>query len=483
MGKLRLAFSLLICSQFVIPQLQARETIISVNSGVSKLLTLREPGKYILDEHLNFAPGTSSSSGITITADNVLLDLRGYTIAQQDQSAKFTAITITPNRNNITISNGTISQCTGLGLAIQNNCSNITLTQLNVNQCGGAIQILNTNNCWLNQLQLTNQQQSGLQLQQCTNFKLSEIAVNGTCAPRVVHAFALYNCSNCTLTHCNANNNQSATTSGYLLELCNGCILRNCKANNNQARPVGTSQATSVAGFTLNNSFNCHLEQCFALSNTSAGLQAYGFALNNSSRTILQDCAAVYNSVSTTITDQPSMTYGFYSGLNQQTICANIFDRCQATGNAGSDAPGTLSGSAGFYLDGSETGSSILNSIADGNYGGTGDGIGIFIAGARLCTIKNNRVLTNVGKGPKGGYGIYDSATNSRNLYMSNFAFGNGTCDHTIINNYAVSLAPDNDLTLFPSTIAYINNFKNLAAPGTSNYNIEVIERPLKDDK
>src|SRR3990167_5674948 len=155
------------------------------------------------------------------------------------------------------------------------------------------------------------------------------------------------------------------------------------------------------------------------------------------------------------------MAYGFYSGQNQQPVCANIFDHCQATGNAGSSAAGSSSGSAGFYFDQSEIGSSILSSIADGNYGGAGNGIGIFSDGAQLCTLKDNRVLTNTGDGRHGGYGIYDSAAGSQNLYMGNFAFGNGTRDHTTTNNYAVSLAPNNDLTLFPSVIAYINNFNN----------------------
>ncbi|HLB40250.1 MAG TPA: hypothetical protein VJJ83_00530 [Candidatus Babeliales bacterium] len=478
MKKLFTYTSLFLASQCGTVLLLARPAVMSKNPAPSRPLQLRAPGKYILEEHLNFAPEASNQIGITIAADNVLIDLCGYTITQLNDTPQFTAITITPGHNNITISNGHICSCTASGLIVQANCSNLTLMRLHFNRCQGAINIATANNCYCNDLQLTNHQNFGLQLTDCTNFKLSEFSVNGTTANTTVTAFALTNCSNCTLSDCNANNNVSATTIGYQLLNCNGCILRNCKANNNQAVTTATNPATSVTGFAIQTSLNCQLSQCLAWSNSSTGPHAYGFALMNASRTRLQNCEAVYNLVSYAQSDQTSMAYGFYSGQNQQPVCANIFDHCQATGNAGSSAAGSSSGSAGFYFDQSEIGSSILSSIADGNYGGAGNGIGIFSDGAQLCTLKDNRVLTNTGDGRHGGYGIYDSAAGSQNLYMGNFAFGNGTRDHTTTNNYAVSLAPNNDLTLFPSVIAYINNFNNLATPGMSSYNVEVIERP-----
>jgi parallel beta-helix repeat protein len=453
-------------------------TILSGALGTTYILDT--PGRYILNDNLRFNSTTSNQIGIKITSNNVILDLQEFTVSQDNSASNFTLINIAAGLTNITIKHGALENCSGVALKVDTS-TKITLANLAINNCQTTgIQLTNCNNSLITDTYVTNcttrtsSELSGICLDSCVNIKITECASNNhinSTADGLVNGFKFISCANCTISNCNSNTNQAACANGYLSLDMKTCIFKHCKANNNLAAPA--TNVNGVAGFNLVNSINCRLEDCHALANSSSN-NAYGFKLLNSQYNKLNNCEATYNK--TTCSANLAHAYGFYCNHTDELIGGNNILSCQATGNIGGAHIDSFG--VGFGLGDGAKYTSICDCIADYNNSAIGTGCGIYLNGATYCNIKNNRVITNTGNSPAGGYGIYDTTTNSINLYMQNFAFGNGKTDNSVINNYKVFLAPDTNLTLFPSLIAYLNNFNNLTSTKTANYNIEIIERP-----
>jgi len=81
--------------------------------------------------------GSSGQDGITINADNVVLDLGGFTLTGPGSGSQASAVTILNNHRNIVIKNGSI---TGWGTAIscpgQGNDTDLYLSDIKVSSCG-----------------------------------------------------------------------------------------------------------------------------------------------------------------------------------------------------------------------------------------------------------------------------------------------------------------------------------------------------------
>ncbi len=444
------------------------------------IITINTPGKYTIDKNLIFMPINNNTTGILIDSDNVILELNGYTITQNNNTANFTLINIAPGHTNVEISNGTLANCTGITLKIDTG-TKITLDSLAINNSAATgIQLTNCNNSLITDTYITNcltnnsSELSGIILNNCTNIKIAESASNNhinNAISGLVNGFKFINCSNCTISNCNSNSHQADRSNGYLIQTTDTCIFKNCKANNNLATQI--IDTDGVAGFNLIKAVNCHLDSCQARSNSSKNF-AYGFKLLNSQYNKVNNCTATHNSTSCSTNN--AHAYGFYFNHNDGLICGNNIVSCQATGNTG--GTNINSWGIGFALDGDAKYNKIYDCTADYNNSPIGTGCGIYINGATCCFIRNNKVIANTGNSPDGGYGIYDTAANSFNLYMQNFAFSNGKIDGTVINNYSVALAPENEITRFPSKIAYLNDFECLNFNKANNYNIEIIEKP-----
>lgn len=453
----------------------------------SPVITINNPGKYTIDNNLIFAPQNNNITGILINTNNVILDLKSYTIWQSNNTDNFNLISVSPGLSNIIITNGTLANCTGPALTIETG-TKITIDSLAINNCQATgLQLTNCNNSLITSTYVTNcvinsnlsnssssTELSGALLDSCTNIKITESASNNhinNLTGGIINGFKLINCNNCTVSNCNSNAHQAAITNGYLIQNVKSCMFKNCKANNNLATQI--IDTNGAAGFNLISSINCHLDDCQALSNGSSNA-AYGFKLLNSQYNKINNCEAAYNV--TTCSTNCYHAYGFYCNHTDGSIGGNSIISCQATGNTGGAHINSFG--IGFTLDSGAKYTTISDCTADYNNSPVGTGCGIYLNGATYCNIRGNNVITNTGNSPDGGYGIYDTTTNSINLYMQNFAFGNGKTDNTVINNYKVFLAPDTNLSLFPSIIAYLNNFNNLSTSQTANYNVEIIERP-----
>lgn len=460
---------------------------LSLNAAAnSSVVIINQPGKYTIDKNLIFSPQNNNVTGILINTSNVTLDLKGYAIWQNNSSSNFSLISVTAGLSNINIINGTLANCTGVALMV-NTGTKITINSLAINNCQATgLQLTKCNNSLITETYVTNcvinsnsnggsgTELSGILLDSCTNIKITESASNNhinNLAGGTTNGFKLINCNNCTVSNCNSNAHQAAITNGLLIQNVKSCMFKNCKANNNLATQI--IDTNGVAGFNLIYSINCHLDDCQAQANSS-GNTAYGFKLLNSQYNKLNNCEASYNV--TTCSTNCYHTYGFYCNTTNGSIGGNSIISCQATGNTG--GANINSFGIGFTLDSGAKYTTISKCTADYNNSPVGTGCGIYLNGATYCNIRGNNVITNTGNSPDGGYGIYDTTTNSINLYMQNFAFGNGKTDNAVINNYKVFLAPDTNLALFPSVIAYLNNFNNLSTTQTANYNVEIIERP-----
>ncbi|HLB93991.1 MAG TPA: right-handed parallel beta-helix repeat-containing protein [Candidatus Babeliales bacterium] len=444
------------------------------------VITINQPGKYCLKNNLIFTPQNDNVTGILIATNNVVLDLKGYAISQGNNTANFSLISVATGHTNITISNGTLANCTSVACEILTG-TKITLDNLSITNCKTTgIQLANCNNSFISNIYVTgcttsiSAELAGILLDSCTNIKITESTSNNHVSSTtngLVDGFKFISCNDCTISNCNSNTHQAKRAYGYLIQNSSTCVFKNCKANHNIATQI--VDTNGVAGFSLISSNNCRLENCQALSNSSHNF-AYGFKLLNCQYNKLSNCEAAYNKTSCNANHYH--TYGFYSTHDDSLNGGNSLIDCRATGNQG--GPCVNSMGIGLALDG-EKFSSITTCIAEYNHSLAGTGCGIYLNNSMYCTMKGNRLIANTGNSSTGGYGIWDAALASNNVYTENFAFANGRNDNTVVNNYNVALAPNGDFTIFPSIIAYLNNFTNLVLPGVQNYNIEIIERPL----
>ncbi len=460
-----------------------KNSVTTATSGT--VVTLDKPGRYLVESDLEFAPANNSVIGIQITSSNVTLDLNDCTLYQTGSGTSFTVIKIATGLSNITVRNGKINSITGTGTHADTNCSNVRLREMSINGCSTQGMLLSTcDNCLIMDIQITNCNTTstndpiGLELASCTSITAIDSIFNNntnTSGSGTAYGVKMTGCKNCNFQNCQANGNQGDIAYGFsLTSSCESCTLRHCLANNNVA-DGGTTNDDCV-GYYLNASKSCHLYNCDANSNTSTS-SAFGFKTINSNVCKFKACEAAYNSTTATTTG-PYGAWGFCS--SHTGSASNVWVDCRANGNQGStDAGATDTLAVGIEIGGTEKYSNIANCVSSRNNGHTGTGYGIRINGATLCEVKANRVVVNIGDSsdPNGGFRIKDTSADTTNLYTSNFAFGNGKADNSVVNNYDVAVAPDNNVVLFPSVIGYLNNFNNFNPVSSFQYNIEVIER------
>jgi hypothetical protein len=88
-------------------QIEPRKPISSIP------ITISQPGSYFLTGNLTLPAGDSGANGITITTDNVTIDLSGFTLDGAHIGGD--GITTDANRNAIQVHNGTAQNWTGTG--------------------------------------------------------------------------------------------------------------------------------------------------------------------------------------------------------------------------------------------------------------------------------------------------------------------------------------------------------------------------------
>ncbi len=93
--------------------------------------TITQPGRYYLADSVMYDP-TAANAAITISADNVFLDLNNKSIEQVDTLSGVDGIEILDNSTNITVANGTIRTPFRHGIFIGTGCIYITLKNIQI---------------------------------------------------------------------------------------------------------------------------------------------------------------------------------------------------------------------------------------------------------------------------------------------------------------------------------------------------------------
>ncbi len=96
--------------------------------------TISSAGRYFLGESITYSPGVSSSA-VTISTDNVTLDMCDKVITQGNTTASVVGITVGAV-DNVTVKNGTVRDMRGNNIAISSSASGVLLQDLFVITAG-----------------------------------------------------------------------------------------------------------------------------------------------------------------------------------------------------------------------------------------------------------------------------------------------------------------------------------------------------------
>jgi len=212
----------------------------------SRVVVAHAPGTYVLASDLT----VSSGHGFFIEADNVTLDLNGFTISSSDPTGTWAAIVIGPGQTNLVIRNGHIS---------------------------GAIAIDSATGAWTGAGFLEGIVCAGA----VTNLRVSEVTINGV-AKNGIDVAGSVSVDHCVVTNCGGTGilaqivaDSSATACGQTGISC--ATASNCRGKSIMNTGLGaTAGTTNCYGFSVkgtglstNSATNCYGE-----SNEGTGLFA-----------------------------------------------------------------------------------------------------------------------------------------------------------------------------------------------------------------
>ncbi len=103
-------------------------------------LVITQSGVYCLAEDVVFAPKADCIAGITIDADNVVLNLNQHELSSPlvgNLHVHNVGIRVAPNHKDVTIQNGTVRNIGAVGIRVEGGCKVLNLLDLTVKYCGG----------------------------------------------------------------------------------------------------------------------------------------------------------------------------------------------------------------------------------------------------------------------------------------------------------------------------------------------------------
>lgn len=487
----------------------------TASSGTMK--TISAEGRYYFRENMHITPTQTNVTCLKITSSNVIVDLRGYTLmGNTETGAGMIGIEVASNLSNIQIINGTISALSGTGIKINTGCNGIQLKNIQIDNCTLVGATIDTSkDIHIDGVMITRCDGShasatdgavGLRVATCKRVSASNSHFDGNQHSAEGDAMGVYvtGSTHCNFMNCTAIQNKAGTASGdngygfrlasgtnhamledcmsgcnqsqdgaaYAFDIngCSGLIIKRAHAHGTMAR--GTDGGTDYSyGFSISNgSSSIYLESCSAMGNTGAA-NVYGFYMDQSNYNYFTTCEARNQTTSSVLT---TTVAGFYTNLDR----GNMFSDCNSFGNVGAANSSAIC--CGYYLTGGEKCSNVLYSKAKSNDGSTGLGHGIFLDSARACAIRANELLVNVGTA--NGYGVLDNEASSVSAYFENFAYGNGSSNGLVLNNFNVKLSPTDSVDSFPVQSAFLEDFRPLKEQSPYD-NIEFIERAVTDNR
>lgn len=215
-------------------QIEPRTDVLTLPGNGNNLFIISQSGAYYLTTNLT---GVASKNGISVQADNVTLDLNGFTLFGGVTNSQ-QAILVNGPHVAVIIRDGTI---TGWG--------------------GNGITAGNANNCEFMRLRIITNGGIGL-----------KVGGGNTVANCIVMGNAgdgIDTTSNALLTDCNVSGNVKGLSTG------NGCTVRNCTVNDNLNSGIITGD-------------NCLLADCNVAGNSNTNYTATGIATGNAC--IVRNC-------------------------------------------------------------------------------------------------------------------------------------------------------------------------------------------------
>lgn len=214
----------------------------STPGDVSNLFIITQPGSYYLTAD---AKPTGNRNAILVNADNVTIDLRGFSLdGSQDPTGFRAGITCSTPRRNVVVRNGTIRSFRGYGIIGTFNTSNFEDLAL-IDTLGGQLEIAPSSGCIVRNVRTRAASgETGIQLG--TNSVIENCTVEGgtvgiTLTSGVVRGCSVLNpgfngisINNGVVVHCTvegANNTSSSTNAGINAGSgthIESCTLRNC---------------------------------------------------------------------------------------------------------------------------------------------------------------------------------------------------------------------------------------------------------------
>ena len=367
---------------------------------ISQLGLTISSGSYYLAANLNPLFGPVGVNGITISGNDVTIDLNGFELAGFASSGA--GIFLNGGVTNVTIRNGTIRNWTGHGIdgtgnarvrvenvRVINNGANGIIVDVNgevlscVVQGNAGVGIKGTDNCLVENCQIvstTGSPGTGILLGDSCNvgkcvarsnagpgISTGNNSVVSNCAAQANVGFGIKVTDNCTIADSAALSTSGAGSQGIVTGntgVVSGCTARLNTGDNIRVGINSTVVKCSASGSTGGDGINASsgyslISQCTANFNNQHGINAF-------QRTRVSDCTANANS---------------QSGVHISFV--GTVERCFCNGNT---VCGILMDAGGFV--------DILNNTCSEN-GVTTSGAGIRVSVASGCRVEGNNVSAN----------------------------------------------------------------------------------------
>lgn len=486
---------------------------IIINNAATFLIN--SPGYYCLQSDAPYAP-VANSIAITVTSDNVVIDLGNFNLYQTNASANVTAIVLgdlgTQVLKNVTIKNGSIANFTNAGILANNMNTilpfqNLNFFDLNVLECGTHNTSLDASGINLTSNRSHNLYDSSV-LTAYNNVRIERCNVN-KCYGR--GSIQVFTGSNVIIKNCQANNlssNLDLSIFGYRL-VCRDLQMSECQGNNTVSTSV--SSINQIGGMSCCYSMNMDVYNC-QFNNTygESGFVTCGMDCSNVQNSIFDKCqfngtlggalAALIEGVYMQ-TDSLQLTQGnglkfsncqfnntsvssdnlninvFIAGFSGITVRNIIFDNCQATNimtissgfNAYGFYVGTFAENAEPYYANSRN-IIFKNCVAADISGTNGSAFGYFMAQGDGNITGQQASLGNT---------IIENCI-AQHIY-SNTTYGSVAGIYQgldmILTNYVY--ASSYNLLVKNCMITDVKNTNNLASPRSAGILVDTVHKPV----
>ncbi len=381
-------------------------------------LTISLPGIYTLGQSILSTP-TGADSIININVSDVIFDLGGYVVAQNNATANVDGIVINSGLNDVVIQNGIIRNVTSEGILVNQACSRISVKNIYFENCAsrgiaftgaaGVNQIRDSEikNCRFFSCANGASADSVLLLTNTIYSQVSDCIIANTAGTATLSLLNLASCTGCDFKGLTLQNNSGTTLDMVTLTSCATNVFTNLIARSNSATGL-------LTGLDFSSSDSNVFNNCDLIFNRSTANQFIGFnVVSTSDSNVFNQCR-----VSSCIGGTNCVGFNFNASVQQTLI------DCLVTDNSATAAAARCIG----YLFTNANFCTMLRCLASYNSSTASLGIGLVLEGTGNT---NNAFINclfnrNVGSSAANSRGV-TLTVGANNLFTRNIAFNNNT--------------------------------------------------------